>query len=62
MKAKKKYPDKYLKGSSNKGERKKLMDQIASIYEKYRGGDKKRPFPPEVKKRLNQLMKRRDKI
>lgn len=61
MKAKK-YPDKYLKGSSDKSERKRLMDQIASIYEKYRGGKKKKPFPPAVKKRLNELMKKRDKI
>lgn len=62
MKAKKKFPEKYLKGSSNKPERKKLMIQISSIYDKYRGGDKKKPFPPEVKERLKRLMKKRDKI
>lgn len=61
MKAKK-YPDKYLSGSSNKSERKKLMNEIASIYDKYRGGDKKKPFPDKVKARLKTLMKKRDKI
>lgn len=58
----KKFQDKYLKGSADKGERKKLMTEISNIYEKYRGGDKKKPFPEEVKKRLKVLMKKRDKI
>ena len=57
-----KFNQKYLKGSSNKAKRKQLMEQIAKIYEKYRGGKKKKPFPPAVKKRLKELMKQRDKI
>jgi hypothetical protein len=40
----------------------KMKLQIAKIYEKYRGGKKKKPFPPAVKKRLKELMKQRDKI
>jgi len=61
-KAKMKFNPKYLKGSPNKAKRKQLMEQIAKIYDKYRGGEKKKPFPPAVKERLKELMKQRDKI
>ena len=60
-----KFNPKYTKGSSNVAERKKLMAQIAAIYDKYRGTKskrKKKGFPPAVEARLKQLMKRRDKI
>ena len=59
---KKKYPSKYVKGSSNPTRRKQLMDQIAAIYDKYRGGKDKKPFPPAVQARLNKLMKERDSM
>jgi hypothetical protein len=61
-KAKKKFNPKYLKGSPDKPKRKQLMELTAKIYEKYRGGKKKKPFPPEVKERLKEIMKQRDKI
>ena len=60
-----KFNPKYTKGSSNVAERKKLMAQIAAIYDKYRGTKskrKKKVFPPALEERLKQLMKRRDKI
>ena len=61
----KKFNPKYTKGSKNVGERKKLMSQIAAIYDKHRGTKakrKKKGFPPAVEARLKQLMKRRDKL
>tara|TARA_Y100001937_G_scaffold111257_1_gene157691 strand:+ start:1586 stop:1795 length:210 start_codon:yes stop_codon:yes gene_type:complete len=60
-----KFNKKYTSGSSNVGKRKKLMAQIAAIYEKYRGSKKKRKkkgFPPAVAARLKRLMAQRDKI
>ena len=60
-----KFNPKYTKGSSNVAERKKLMSQIAAIYEKHRGTKgkrKKKGSPPAVAARLKQLMKRRDQI
>jgi hypothetical protein len=58
---KKKYPSKYVKGSPNPTRRKQLMDQIAAIYDKYRGdASNRRPFPPAVKARLEKLLKERD--
>jgi len=60
-----KFNPKYTKGSKNVGERKKLMAEIASIYDKHRGTKdkrKKKGFPPAVAKRLKELMKRRDKL
>lgn len=60
-----KFNPKYTKGSKNVGERKKLMSEIAAIYEKHRGTKdkrKKKGFPPAVAKRLKELMKRRDKL
>lgn len=59
---KKKYPSKYVKGSPNPTRRKQLMDQIAAIYDKYRGGENKKPFPPAVQSRLEKLMKQRDSM
>jgi len=59
---KKKYPSKYVKGSSNPTRRRQLMDQIAAIYDKYRGGKDKKPFPPAVQARLKKLMKQRDSM
>lgn len=59
---KKKYPSKYVEGSSNPTRRKQLMDQIAAIYDKYRGGKDKKLFPPAVQARLNKLMKERDSM
>ena len=38
------------------------MDQIAAIYDKYRGGEDKKPFPPAVQSRLEKLMKQRDSM
>ena len=64
-KKRKKFSAKYTSGSSNVGKRKKLMTQIAAIYEKYRGSKKKRKkkgFPPAVAARLKRLMAQRDKI
>lgn len=61
----KKFNPKYTKGSKNVGERKKLMSEIAAIYDKHRGTKakrKKKGFPPAVEARLKQLMKRRDKL
>jgi len=58
---KKKYPRKYLEGSPNPKRRKQLMDQIAAIYDKYRGdASNRRPFPPAVQARLEKLLKERD--
>ena len=60
-----KFNPKYTKGSKNVAERKKLMSEIAAIYEKYRGDKnkrKKKGFPPAVAKRLKELMKKRDKL
>jgi len=59
---KKKYPSKYVEGSSNPTRRKQLMDQIAAIYDKYRGGKDKKPFPPAVQSKLEKLMKQRDSM
>lgn len=60
---KKKYPSKYVKGSSNPTRRKQLMDQIAAIYDRYRGdASNRRPFPPAVQARLDKLMKQRDSM
>ena len=36
------------------------MDQIAAIYDKYRGGKDKKPFPTAVQAKLKELMKQRD--
>lgn len=61
----KKFNAKYTSGSSNVAKRKKLMAQIAAIYEKYRGTKKKRKkkgFPPAVAAKLKRLMAQRDKI
>jgi len=61
----KKFNAKYTRGSSNVGERKKLMSEISAIYKKYRGTKgkrKKKGFPPAVAARLKRLMARRDKI
>lgn len=61
----KKFNPKYTRGSSNVGERKKLMSEISAIYKKYRGTKdkrKKKGFPPAVAARLKKLMARRDKI
>jgi len=60
-----KFNKKYTEGSSNVGERKKLMTEISNIYKKHRGTKdkrKKKGFPPAVAARLKNLMKRRDKI
>lgn len=60
-----KFNKKYTEGSSNVGERKKLMTEISNIYKKHRGTEEKRKkkgFPPAVAARLKSLMKRRDKI
>tara|TARA_R100000458_G_C8032594_1_gene87439 strand:- start:13 stop:300 length:288 start_codon:yes stop_codon:yes gene_type:complete len=60
-----KFNPKYTKGSKNVAERKKLMAEIAAIYDKYRGTKskrKKKGFPPAVEARLKKLMKRRDQI
>ena len=60
-----KFNPKYTKGSKNVGERKALMSEIAAIYDKHRGTKdkrKKKGFPPAVKKKLQQLMSRRDKL
>lgn len=60
---KKKYPSKYVKGSPNPTRRKQLMDQIAAIYDRYRGdASNRRPFPPAVQARLDKLMKQRDSM
>ena len=59
---KKKYPSKYVKGSPNPTRRKQLMDQIAAIYDKYRGGKDKKPFPTAVQAKLKELMKQRDSM
>ena len=45
----KKFNPKYTRGSSNVGERKRLMSEISAIYKKYRGTKdkrKKKGFPP----------------
>lgn len=61
--SKKKYPSKYVKGSPNPTRRKQLMDQIAAIYDRYRGdASNRRPFPPAVQARLDKLMKQRDSM
>tara|TARA_R100000388_G_scaffold94323_1_gene81175 strand:+ start:527 stop:796 length:270 start_codon:yes stop_codon:yes gene_type:complete len=60
-----KFNPKYTRGSSNVGERKKLMTEISNIYKKHRGTKskrKKKGFPPAVAARLKRLMARRDKI
>jgi len=60
-----KFNKKYTEGSSNVGERKKLMTEISNIYKKHRGTKdkrKKKGFPPAVAARLKNLMKQRDKI
>ncbi len=54
---KKKYNPKYTKGSKNVKRRKQLMDQIAHIYE-----TEKQPYSAAVKKKLDRLMKERDKL
>jgi len=54
---KKKYNPKYTKGSSDVGRRKQLMDKIAHIYE-----TEKQPYSAAVKKKLDRLMKERDKL
>lgn len=59
---KKKYPSKYVKGSPNPTRRRQLMDQIAAIYDKYRGGENKQEFPPAVQSKLKELMKQRDSM
>ena len=61
----KNFNPKYTRGSSNVGERKRLMTEISNIYDKYRGTKSKRSkkgFPPAVAARLKKLMARRDKI
>ena len=61
----KNFNPKYTRGSSNVGERKRLMTEISNIYNKYRGTKSKRNkkgFPPAVAARLKKLMARRDKI
>ena len=61
----KKFNAKYTRGSSNVVKRKKLMAQIAAIYDKYRGTKakrKKKGFPPAVAARLKKLMAQRDKL
>ena len=61
----KKFNAKYTRGSSNVTKRKKLMAQIAAIYDKYRGTKakrKKKGFPPAVAARLKKLMAQRDKL
>ena len=61
----KEFNKKYTSGSSNVDKRKKLMRQIAAIYEKYRGTKakrKKQGFPPAVAARLKKLMAQRDKL
>ena len=60
-----KFNPKYTRGSSDVARRKKLMEQIAAIYKKYRGTKakrKKKGFPPAVAARLKKLMAERDKI
>ena len=54
---KKKYNPKYTKGSPNVKRRKQLMDKIADIY-----NTEKQPYSAAVKKKLDRLMKERDKI
>jgi len=54
---KKKYNPKYTKGSPNVKRRKQLMDKIADIY-----NTEKQPYSASVKKKLERLMKERDKI
>ena len=54
---KKKYNPKYIKGSPNVKRRKQLMDKIADIY-----NTEKQPYSASVKKKLDRLMKERDKI
>ena len=54
---KKKYNPKYTKGSPNVKRRKQLMDKIADIY-----NTEKQPYSASVKKKLDRLMKERDKI
>ncbi len=54
---KKKYNPKYTKGSSNVKRRKQLMDKIAHFYE-----TKKQPYSAADKKKLDKMMKERDKI
>ena len=56
-KKKRKFNKKYTKGSSNAKRRKELMGEIATIYE-----TEKQPYSAAVKKRLDRLMKERDKI
>tara|TARA_R100001509_G_scaffold101317_1_gene59294 strand:- start:375 stop:647 length:273 start_codon:yes stop_codon:yes gene_type:complete len=61
----KNFNPKYTSGSSNVGERKRLMTEISNIYKKHRGTKakrKKKGFPPAVAARLKKLMARRDKI
>ena len=60
-----KFNAKYTRGSSNVAKRKKLMAQIAAIYDKYRGTKakrKKKGSPPAVAARLKKLMAQRDKL
>ena len=54
---KKKYNPKYTKGSPNVKRRKQLMDKIAHIYD-----TEKQPYSAAVKKKLDRLMKERDKL
>tara|TARA_R100001510_G_scaffold57321_1_gene65005 strand:- start:9403 stop:9807 length:405 start_codon:yes stop_codon:yes gene_type:complete len=61
-KAQKKFAKKYVQGSSNPARRKALMSKIAKIYDKYRGGKDKKPFPADVQKQLKNLMKERDSM
>ncbi len=56
-KKKRKFNKKYTKGSPNVKRRKQLMSQIADIYD-----NEKQPYSAAVKKRLDRLMKERDKI
>ena len=56
-KKKRKFNKKYTKGSPNVKRRKELMSEIATIYE-----TEKQPYSAAVKKRLDRLMKERDKI
>ena len=54
---KKKYNPKYTKGSSDVGRRKQLRDKIAHIYD-----TEKQPYSAATKKKLDRLMKERDKL
>ena len=54
---KKKFPAKYLKGSSNPKLREKLMRQRAKIYE-----EEPQPYSKAVREKLDRIMKKSDKI